>query len=378
LRFVLYLLTILFFISCSTPFNIFLNEGDNVNERNEKLMKDDFKLEEDVFKKFQENPTKVQTQDAVEVIKKEQVPPVRKAIRPKPTTRKFIKKTPKKKIEHKNNSKTAQILVVNETKKEVLEKTDLFPDDYPAKLKKLNEKTAVFWNTFTPALNEGEETVLNIEYMGVSTGKITIKTLADTRLGDTDVYHLHARVKTAKFYSYLYEVDDVCDSYVRKQDFTPLKFSLIQRQTSQDVDDLQLFDLKKLKTYTFYKRVTKKKTKKKKKVEFIPQFFQDPISVLYFIRGLPMKKAMLYSIPIVNHGKVEMLTAQYEKTELIETKLGKKRAYKVKVNTQHEGETLKGGNMTFWFSADEKRIFLRFKAKIKIGSVSGEVDSHKE
>jgi hypothetical protein len=57
--------------------------------------------------------------------------------------------------------------------------------------------------------------------MGVSTGKITIKTKASTRIGDEEVFHVNARVKTADFYSYLYEVDDMCDSYIKKDGFIP-------------------------------------------------------------------------------------------------------------------------------------------------------------
>jgi len=219
---------------------------------------------------------------------------------------------------------------------------------------------------------------MNIKYVGVTTGTITIETKKDTRLGDSDVYHISARAKTASFYSYLYEVDDICDSYISKDYFIPLKFSLIQRESSQDIDDLQLFDLAEHKTYSFYKRVTKKKSNKKKIVKNIPNLYQDPLSILYFIRGLPMILNKPYSIPIVNQGKIEMFNVTYDKKVRLSTKIGTKDAYRVRINTKAKGQTIKGGDMIFWFTADAKRIFIKFEAKIKIGSIHGEIESYRE
>ncbi len=362
MRSLLFIYILLFFFqSCSTTITNFFTEEDNAKERNEKLMKDDFEVNEKVFKKFQEEePEKVTSEDKVKA----------KKTTKKQTARKKIKK----KETHKRNVDRPKPIKLK--KKEDQNKFK-YPEDYPEKLKDYDLESARFWNRFEPVLVHDEEVVLNITYLGVSTGKITIKTKSDTRLGGEDVYHVHARIKTADFYSYLYEVDDYCDSYIKKENFVPLKFSLIQRESSQDIDDLQLFDLGELKTYSFYKRVTEDKKKKEKKIRPIPRYFQDPLSVIYFIRGLPMNESSTYIIPIVNQGKVETLSAHYEKTEIIKTKLGKKKAYRVHINTKHKGKTIKGGNMTFWFSADEKRVFLKFEAKISIGKIHGEIESYR-
>src|SRR5690606_13387810 len=113
--------------------------------------------------------------------------------------------------------------------------------------------------------------------------------------------------------------------------------------------------------------------KKKQKNEFAPTLFQDPLSVVFFLRGLPLKMGDTYKIPIINKGKVEILTTRVEKTETIETELGKQEAIKVKAYTKYTGETLKSGDMVFWFSKDEDHHFLKFKAKIKLGSISGDI-----
>lgn len=368
---VLFSLTLLLF-SCSSALKNIFQSDEVTAKRNEKLMKEDFKVKEDVLSKFQENKTEIQKSESKN--KKEKInlnsnKVLKQKVESKKVEKKRVAIKPKPKKFKKNQYKT------NKKQPSIVNK---YRDDFPEDLIDLDDESKKYWNTFSPTLFPGEKTILNISYMGVSTGKITIQTKPETRLGKTDVYHMKARVKTADFYSYLYEVDDHCDSYISKENFLPLKFSLIQRQSSQDIDDLQLFDHAKKKTYSFYKRVTKEKKKKKKKIKDIPRFFQDPLSVLYFIRGLPMVAGKTYGIPLVNQGKVEALNATFEKIETIKTAIGEKKAYKVKISTKHSGKTIKGGKMTFWFSADERRIFLKFNAKIKIGTVNGEIESYKE
>lgn len=358
--------TLFIFSSCSTTLKNFFKSDDIATKRNEKLMKEDFKVEEDVLNQFKENIKKTKP---IEVITNK-------------TNNKITKKSPtkitEKKVENKRRAIRPKPKKLKKATFKAVKSKSIYREDFPPKLIDLDEVSSTFWKSFQPILFSGERTVLNISYMGVSTGKITISTKEDTRLGDVDTFHINARVKTADFYSYLYEIDDYCDSYVSKTNFTPLKFSLIQRQSSQDIDDLQLFDHTKMKTYSFYKRVTKEKEKKEKKVKDIPKFFQDPLSVLYFIRGLPMITNKTYVIPLVNQGKVEVLKATFEKTEMIKTALGNKNAYRIKISTKHKGKTIEGGDMIFWFSADDRRVFLKFSAKIKIGTVSGEIESYKE
>ncbi len=216
---------------------------------------------------------------------------------------------------------------------------------------------------------------MDINYMGISTGKIVLTTEEETTIGEQKVYHAKARVKTSDYYSYLYELDDNIDSFTSKETLTPVKFSLIQRESGQDIDDLQLFDLDKLKTYSFYKRVTDDRTKKKKEEKYTPIKYTDPLSIIWFLRGLPMDKGKSFDIPIMNRGKVIMLHAENDGPETIKTKIGKVKAYKMTATTAYTGETLKSGDMTFWFSADDRRIFLKFKAKIKIGSISGDIET---
>jgi len=347
--------------------------GDEVQNKkmNEQLM-ESFEVEKDVMSKFSQGTAKEVVKTEIEKIKsvkaEKKITKNTKTVKKKKSVKKVVKVSKKTKIAKMKISKPVAIKpVVTESK---------YPEDYPESLVKINQTTEKFWPNFKPVQFVGEKTYLDINYMGLSTGKIVLETKPETTIGDSVVYHISARIKTARYYRYLYELDDTVDSYLAKSSFTPVKFSLIQRESSQDIDDLQLFDLDKLLGYTFYKRVTKKKTKKKQGKSFIPERFQDPVSILYFLRGFNFSSKGTYKVPILNKGKVTLLEISSQGSEKIKTELGKIDAYKLKAVTTYTGDTIKKGDMFFWFSKDERRILLRFKAQTKIGAISGEIEKY--
>ena len=373
MKYIIYITLSLFLFSCSNiKWSSFFDDDDSV-ERSDKLMKS-FEVEEDVMSKFEAKketvPKESSKESTAQADSKDQVEnKVTKEVSPKKKEKEVITKTPKKPKRKVIKPKPIVKLKPAQSK---------FPNDYPNKLKELSKEAKKNWKDFKPTFFAGERVFMDINYMGVSTGRIVISTLDPIFIGDKKAYHFNAKVKTASYYRYLYELDDTVDSYVSVDNNLPLKFSLIQRETDKDVDDLQLFDIDELKTYAFYKKVTPKKTKKKKKTEYIPTHYVDPLSIIYFLRGLPMVKGAEYSIPIMNQGKIIMINTRVMGTSRIDTKIGDKEAYIVKANTKYSGDTLKSGDMTFWFSADDKRVFLKFEAEIKIGSITGDIEKYEQ
>jgi len=364
---IIIILISLFLSSCSSlKWSSFFSDDDESSKRNEKLM-ESFGVEDDVLEKF-EAKKEVEEQTVESKVSSNQKEDTPQKPSVKSVTKTVTKKTTAKLTKKQENIKKSESKPV----KKVL------PEDYPKTLREISKSTKSYWKDYKPIFKTGERFYLDINYMGVSTGKIVLSTLDPVYIGSDKTYHFNAKVKTANYYRYLYELDDTVDSYFSANHHVPLKFSLIQRESDKDVDDLQLFDLEQMKTYTFYKKVTDKKTKKKKKEQYIPKDFVDPLSVLYFLRGLPMIKGSSYEIPIMNQGKIIMLNTTVVGTREIETKIGRKEAFVMKASSKYSGDTLKSGDMTFYFSSDENRIFLKFEAEIKIGSITGEIEKYEQ
>lgn len=285
--------------------------------------------------------------------------------KPKVTVKKAPTKVDPKKVEVKITPQSI------ETKTPVLKP---LPKDYPPEFAAINAKAKKVWDLYKPNHYVDEKVFLDIHYLGMTVGKIMVLNKGKKMINDKEVWHFHARFKSAPFYSNIYELDDTVDTYVTTDQFLSTRYSLIQRESKQDVDDLQLHDRDQHKTFWFYHQKKSDGKVKDKKVEKpIPYFSIDPFSILFFYQGLPLKNGDNYEIPVINKGKILILKSVVEGRETIDTEKGEKKAIRVHATTKYTGETLKSGDLYFWFSDDNRRTLLKAQAKIKIGSVTADV-----
>ncbi|RPJ77146.1 MAG: DUF3108 domain-containing protein [Alphaproteobacteria bacterium] len=286
-----------------------------------------------------------------------------------------VKATVDKKVSKKNGTKLPapekKELKPVEVQKEIT--TSLYPSDYPQILKDYDAKSGVIWEKFRPMFYKGEQSIMGISYLGVTAGYITISSKDVVTISDKMAYHYYARFKSKDAYRYFYWLDDTIETYIEKSTFLPVKYSLIQREKKQNVDDLQLFDFKKLKTYHWYKRVKPGSDKDEKIENYIPRYAQDSFSALQFVRGLPMIKGDKYDFPVITRGKPWLLKVEVMGEETISVNDQKVRAYRLKAETHFPGVLQKSGDINFWYAADEARRLLKFQAKVKIGSIYGEL-----
>lgn len=287
---------------------------------------------------------------------------------------KVPEKKPQPKVAIKSGGKPKQVPVVKvaDVPAEPVVKTP--PKDYPAEMLAVNAKAKKVWDLYRPNHKVDQKVFLDIHYLGMTVGKIMVVNKGQKVINGKEVWHFHARFKSAPFYSNIYELDDTVDTYVTTDQFLSTRYSLIQRESKQDVDDLQLHDRDQFKTFWFYHQKKSDGSKKSKKQEkYIPYFSTDPFSVLFFYQGLPLKNGDIYEIPIINKTKLLILRSEVEGREVIDTEKGKRKAIRVHATTKYTGETLKSGDLYFWFSDDENKTLLKASAKIKIGSVTADV-----
>ncbi len=296
-------------------------------------------------------------------------------VKPVPSVKAPAKKSSpqvKKKVEVKTIATKEEVKVVAAPIAPPTKKS--LPADYPAELLEINKKAQKVWEVYKPNHIAEEKNYLDIHYLGMTVGKIMVSNKGKKMINGKEHWHFHARFKSAPFYSSIYELDDTVDTYVTTEQFLSSRFSLIQRESKQDVDDLQLHDRDQMKTFSFYKQKKSDGTiKNKEKEAHIPFFSIDPFSVLFFYQGLPLKGGDVYEIPVINKSRILILKSEVEGREKIKTELGEKNAIRVHATTKYTGETLKSGDMYFWFSDDNKRTLLKAQAKIKIGSVTADI-----
>lgn len=250
-------------------------------------------------------------------------------------------------------------------------------DEYSEVFKGYDAKSKLAWDKFKPVFYQGEQSIMSLTYLGVTAGYITILSKEVVSMNNKSVFHFFTRFKSSDSYSYFYWLDDKIDSYVEKETFLPVKYSLIQREKKQNVDDLQLFDFNKMKTFFWYKRIKEGSNKDEKGSGPIPKLTQDSFSALQFIRGLPLQKGDVYEFPVATRGKIWLLKVDVIAEEVINVDGKDVRAVKIKAETHFPGVLKKSGDIYFWYGTDPERRLLKFQAKIKIGSIYGELVEYK-
>src|SRR5690606_11312406 len=163
-----------------------------------------------------------------------------------------------------------------------------WPEEYPEEFKELETPARKTWSVFKPLIRVGEKLSFQISYLGITAGTITFNVLESGMRGNDLVHHFKATLSSADYYKYIYSLDDYVESFVLADTFMPLKYTLIQRESGQSVDDLQLFDHEKFQSKQWLKKIKDGKTRQDDKVAFIPPVFLDPLSLLSFFRGLPL------------------------------------------------------------------------------------------
>jgi len=336
------------FFSCSSP-----SQNTRIEKEDSADLVDTFKLKNENFSKFK-----------VEKAKKNRSFKKSKKV--------SVVKRPKNKNKNEETEKSISPVIVQE-------KTDkVVADEWPGQFKIYDDISKLVWSKYQQNIYIGEEFNFKVSFLGITAGNVRLVTNKIVSVAGKSALHFSAYLQSSSYYDFIYKLDDYLHSYVSQDNFLPLKYTLKQRESGQKVDDLQLFDHDKHKTYYFYKRLKKGKTKVVEKEEFIPGLSQDSFSALYFLRGLPMNDGDLYRFPIITRAKMWLLKAEVDGTEEIKV-MGKwVKALKIKAETRFPGVLSKKGDIVFYYSNDNVRKLLKFRAKVKIGSVEGELVSYKK
>ncbi len=97
---------------------------------------------------------------------------------------------------------------------------------------------------------------------------------------------------------------------------------------------------------------------------------QDLISCLYFVRSaLTLKPGSSQTLNVYHDKKNRKVEVRVEKLETIEGAWGKAETAEVLVIMPFQGLFLNQGNIRVWFTTDERRVPVRMKAKVIIGSI---------
>ncbi|MDI1234521.1 MAG: DUF3108 domain-containing protein [bacterium] len=183
---------------------------------------------------------------------------------------------------------------------------------------------------------------------------------------DRQCYHIKAEGKTLKSFDWAYKVRDRFDSYVDAEAVAPIKFTKSIQEDNYLDNDLVAFKHGKKKLYGA------------KGVLDMPQYTQDVISAVYYIRNIDFsnaKKGDKYPLDVYLDNKIYNLGFKFDGRETLKTDIGTVRCLKFVPTLVVDRVFKDKEDMTIWVSDDDNKIPVRVKANIAVGSIKVDITS---
>lgn len=102
----------------------------------------------------------------------------------------------------------------------------------------------------------------------------------------------------------------------------------------------------------------------------------DDVSFLYFVRTLPLEVGKTYTFPRYYKESGNPVTIKVLRKEKVEVPAGKFNAIVVQPIIQTDGLFSEGGEAQVWFTDDPNRILVKLQAKMSVGTLKMELESH--
>ena len=222
----------------------------------------------------------------------------------------------------------------------------------------------------SPPFTPGERLVFSLNWQGISAGKAELITMPITTLSGEPAYHFVLTARTNGFIDNFYKVRNRFEAFANMALTRSLLFKRNQREGDfrREVD--VRFDWKRGEA----QYATKTKTRTPIPLE---DGTFDPLSVLFYVRTLPFAEGAEVKRYVTDGKKSVEGVMRIVKREKITVPAGTYDTYLVKPDTKDIGGVFKKSKNTtisLWLTADYRRMPVKIKSKVAVGSFYGELE----
>jgi len=208
----------------------------------------------------------------------------------------------------------------------------------------------------------GEELVFELRWMGLLAGHASMAVSSRVTRDGRDVYHIRTIAQSSPFFSMFYYVRDVGETYVDVQGLFPWYFYLDQREGGRVIQRTVTFDQERqVAVYT--------KNQQPPQEIAVPPRVQDSLSSFYVVRTLPLHVGQTLSMHTFSNGRTYDVEIQVLRREKIEAYWGAVDTLVIRPILQYQDILRQRGEVLIWLTDDSRRLPLRMKTAIKVGSI---------
>jgi hypothetical protein len=215
----------------------------------------------------------------------------------------------------------------------------------------------------------GEKLIFSLRWSFVPAGTAILEVMPIEKINGVEAYHFLMTASTNSFLDKFYKVRDRIDAFADLSMTQSLYYKKKQREGRSKRDIVVEFDwvLNQARYSNFGKNI--------KFTPIVPGTF-DPFSVFYFSRTFDWNTHSTLERPVTDGKKLIVGKAHLKAREKIKTPLGEFETYRFEPGIENIGgvfEKKKGAKIEVWVSADHRKIPLRLKSEVAVGSFIAEL-----
>ncbi|MGE3975533.1 MAG: DUF3108 domain-containing protein [Bdellovibrionales bacterium] len=222
----------------------------------------------------------------------------------------------------------------------------------------------------------GEKITMMMTYFGVSAGDMILEVKPFKEVNGNKSYHMMVTLKSSDLFSLVYLVDDYGETFIDYENFTPYNANISATESKKLLALKTVFDFKKNKGYRWERLVNKGEAPRERNVEWdILPFSQNVISAFYYVRAFTLRPGKVFRFHVADDGKNMNVKIEVLRKEKIKTRVGEFNTLVLKPTVEIGGIFQPMGDVLFWVTDDERKLYVKLEAQIKIGKVIGVLKS---
>jgi hypothetical protein len=289
------------------------------------------------------------------------------------------------KVENKSSKKDKKSKLIKSTKssgsrelkKKILSQVIQVPGEEAAFRQPDLEDREGFANKRRPLVDPfrvGEIIEHKVAYLGATAGTLKFLIKPFAVVNGKKSFNFIIDLKSTAFFSKVYAVDDVVQTFVDYEELVPHVFKLNIRDSGQVKEAQSYFDNINLKADYWEHRYTEKNGHEEKKLTWsILPYSQNPFSAVFYMRVFKWTIGKEYSFRVADDEKNVIFRGRALEKTTLNTEAGKFNAIKIKAEVYSRGNLAKATDFYMWISDDDRKFILRIEVKLPIGSLTSEV-----
>lgn len=217
----------------------------------------------------------------------------------------------------------------------------------------------------------GEKLIFELKWAFIPAGEAVMEVLPIETFQGVNCYHFALTVRSNAFIDNFYKVRDRIDAFTDLEMTHVLLYKKKQQEGTSQRDIIVDFSWKNFQAqYTNF-------NSQEAPINILPGSF-DPFSAFYFVRLFEPQKNLVLERPVTDGKECIIGKAIFIKKETVTVSAGTYDTYLLEPETKHIGgvfEKSKGAKIQIWITADQRRIPVKIKSKVIVGSFTGELVS---